>query len=56
MYRYFAIANIEDRYVIPTARREEAVDVAGLQGGCGISFGNGCEGDAVPRTNLFSAS
>ena len=24
MYRYLAIANYEDRYVIPTAHREEA--------------------------------
>src|SRR5690606_9707546 len=36
MYRYFAIANIEDRYVIPTARREVGEDAGGQQGACGI--------------------
>ncbi len=56
MYRYFAIANIEDRYVIPTSHRELAEDGAGLQGGCGISFGNGCDGDPQPTRSLFSLS
>jgi nitrate reductase beta subunit len=42
MYRYFAIANIEDRFVIPTSARAEVVAAEDLQGSCGISFGGGC--------------
>ena len=56
MYQYLAIANIEDRYVIPTSHREIDEDAAGLQGGCGISFGNGCDGAPRPTRSLFSVS
>ena len=45
MYRYLAIANYEDRFVIPTAHREYANDAFGERGGCGFTFGNGCSGD-----------
>lgn len=45
MHRYLAIANYEDRFVIPTAHREEAEDAYALRGGCGFSFGNGCHGE-----------
>jgi nitrate reductase beta subunit len=52
MYRYMAIANYEDRYVIPTAHREEAIlDSYGERSGCGFSFGEGCSGNS--DTNLF---
>ena len=45
MYRYLAIADYEDRFVIPTAHREEAMsDAFAERGGCGFSFGNGCGG------------
>ncbi len=44
MYRYMAIANYEDRFVIPTTHREIGDDVYDLRGGCGFSFGNGCSG------------
>jgi len=44
MYRYLAIANYEDRFVIPTTHREYAEDAFDLRGGCGFSFGNGCSG------------
>ncbi len=45
MYRYLAIANYEDRFVIPTAHREEALsDVFAEKNGCGFSFGSGCSG------------
>ncbi len=54
MYRYLAIAAIEDRYVIPTSHREIAEDAAGLQGGCGISFGNGCDPEPRATGGLFS--
>jgi nitrate reductase beta subunit len=42
MYKIMAIANYEDRYVIPTGHREETLDAYGESGGCGFSFGNGC--------------
>jgi nitrate reductase beta subunit len=42
MYRYLAIANYEDRFVIPSAHREYANDAFGERGGCGFTFGNGC--------------
>jgi nitrate reductase beta subunit len=45
MYRYLAIANYEDRFVIPTTHREYAsstFDAFSERGGCGFSFGNGC--------------
>ncbi len=44
MYRLMAIANYEDRFVIPTAHREHAGDAQTLRGGCGFSFGSGCFG------------
>ena len=45
MYRYMAIANYEDRFVIPTTHREYAEDAYALRGGCGFSFGKGCDSD-----------
>jgi nitrate reductase beta subunit len=44
MYRYMAIANYEDRFVIPTTHRETVEDAYDLRGSCGFSFGNGCSG------------
>jgi nitrate reductase beta subunit len=52
MYRYMAIANYEDRFVIPTTHREYAEDAFEMRGGCGFSFGNGCS-DGVSETSLF---
>ncbi len=53
MYRYLAIANYEDRYVIPTAHREDAMSEAFAErGGCGFSFGNGCS-TGESDINLF---
>ena len=52
MYRYLAIANYEDRYVIPTAHREEAMSEAFAErNGCGFSFGSGCNGSS--EVNMF---
>jgi nitrate reductase beta subunit len=50
MYRYMAIANYEDRFVIPTTHREHAEDAYDLRGSCGFSFGNGCSDTG---TSLF---
>jgi nitrate reductase beta subunit len=55
MYRYMAIANYEDRFVIPTTHREYAsatYDAFGERGGCGFSFGDGCSGGGE-RPGLF---
>ncbi|MGH7081591.1 MAG: nitrate reductase subunit beta [Acetobacteraceae bacterium] len=52
MHRYLAIANYEDRFVIPTRHREEVDDAYELRANCGFSFGNGCDaGD--PHSSLF---
>ena len=54
MYRILAIANYEDRFVIPTAHREYAENAFDLKGSCGFTFGNGCsDGESAP--SLFSA-
>ena len=52
MYRYLAIANYEDRFVIPSAHREYANDAFGERGGCGFTFGNGCS-PSSPAEALF---
>jgi nitrate reductase beta subunit len=49
MYRIMAIANYEDRFVIPTSHREGAEDAYHLRGACGFSFGNEASGG---RTGL----
>jgi nitrate reductase beta subunit len=57
MYRYLAIANYEDRFVIPTSHRELAKEAFpdasahGERNGCGFSFGEGCNGDS--KFNMF---
>ncbi len=52
MYHIMAIANYEDRFVIPTSHREVTEDAYDLRGGCGFSFGNGCSG-GTSTANLF---
>ena len=52
MYRYMAIANYEDRFVIPTTHREYAENAYDVRGDCGFSFGNGCS-DGQSGTSLF---
>ena len=49
MYHVMAIANYEDRFVIPTSHREETEDAYDIRGGCGFSFGNGCSGGTIER-------
>ena len=44
MYQVMAIANYEDRFVIPTTHREGAEDAYHLRGSCGFSFGNQASG------------
>jgi nitrate reductase / nitrite oxidoreductase, beta subunit len=45
MYRYMAIADYEDRFVIPSNKREYAHSIhdgISERGGCGFTFGSGC--------------
>jgi len=42
MYKILAIANYEDRFVIPSTHREYAENAFDLKSSCGFSFGNGC--------------
>jgi nitrate reductase beta subunit len=54
MYQVMAIANYEDRFVIPSTHREYAENAFNLRGGCGFSFGNGCS-EGVGETSLFGS-
>ncbi len=63
MYRIMALANYEDRYVIPTNHREYAGDTPfdneiafEQRSSCGFSFGNGCGDGGKTRSNLFGTS
>jgi len=55
MYRYMAIANYEDRFVIPTNHKELAMDAYDERGACGFTFGNGCASHSNSDTDLFEA-
>ena len=54
MYQVLAIANYEDRFVIPSSHREYAEDTFDMRGGCGFSFGNGCS-DGESKPSLFGS-
>ena len=54
MYHTMAIANYEDRFVVPSGQREDAEDMHDGRGSCGFSFGNGCSSGSND-TNLFGA-
>lgn len=54
MYQIMAIANYEDRFVIPTAHREITENAYEIRGSCGFSFGNGCSG-GNSTAELFGA-
>jgi nitrate reductase beta subunit len=55
MYQIMAIANYEDRFVIPSAHREGAEDVYHLRGASGFSFGNQASGGRS-EVGLFGAA
>ena len=42
MYKIMALADYEDRFVIPTTHREVVEEAYELKGGCGFTDGNGC--------------
>lgn len=53
MYQVLAIANYEDRFVIPSSHKEMVEDSFDEKGSCGFTFGNGCS-DGVSQPSLFS--
>jgi nitrate reductase beta subunit len=52
MYHVMAIANYEDRFVIPTTHREVTQDAYELRGSCGFTLGDGCS-PSDQKVNLF---
>jgi len=54
MYRIMAIANYEDRFVIPTTHREYAEDAFDLRGSCGFSLGNAAD-EKTGAKSLFGS-
>ena len=58
MYRYMALANYEDRFVVPSSHKAYAEETFGAahdaRNGCGFSFGNGCS-TGTDDLNLFGA-
>jgi len=55
MYRIMAIANYEDRFVVPTAHRELVEDALEIRGGCGFTDGNGCS-PGISKGSLFGGA
>ena len=47
-----AIANYEDRFVIPTTHREVTEDAYELRGQCGFTFGDGCMPSDTKRQSV----
>jgi len=52
MYQLMAIANYEDRFVIPTTHRENVEDAMDLRSGCGFTDPNGCS-PGINKGTLF---
>lgn len=55
MYKIMALADYEDRFVIPTTHREQVEDAYDLRGGCGFTDTNGC-GGGTKKESLFGGS
>jgi nitrate reductase beta subunit len=52
MYKIMALADYEDRFVIPTTHREQVEEAYDLKGGCGFTDGNGCS-SGTSQASLF---
>jgi len=52
MYKIMALADYEDRFVIPTTHREQVEEAYDLKGGCGFTDGNGCS-TGISKPSLF---
>ena len=55
MYRVMALADYEDRFVIPTTHREHVEEAYDLRGGCGFTDGNRCS-SGMSGGSLFGGS
>lgn len=55
MYRYMAIANYEDRFVVPTSHREYAENTFDMKGESGFTFDGDCSG-SENNFSLFGRS
>ena len=53
MYKIMAIADYEDRFVIPSAHREQVEDGEDVRGGCGFTDGNGCSTGSENKYSIF---
>ncbi len=52
MYKIMALADYEDRFVIPTTHREQVEEAYDLRGGCGFTDSNGCS-TGISKGSLF---
>ncbi len=55
MYKIMALADYEDRFVIPTTHREQVEEAYDLRGGCGFTDTNGCS-PGINKGSLFGGS
>jgi nitrate reductase beta subunit len=55
MYKIMALADYEDRFVIPTTHREQVEEAYDLRGGCGFTDSNGCS-TGISKGSLFGGS
>jgi len=55
MYKIMALADYEDRFVIPTTHREHVEEAYDLKGGCGFTDSNGCS-TGISKGSLFGGS
>jgi len=55
MYKIMAIANYEDRFMVPTAHRETVEDGMDIRSGCGFTDGNGCS-PGISKGTMFGGS
>ena len=55
MYKIMALADYEDRFVIPTTHREQVEEAYDIKGGCGFTDGNGCT-PGISKGSLFGGS
>jgi len=52
MYKIMALADYEDRFVIPTTHREQVEEAYDLRGECGFTDTNGCS-PGISKASLF---
>lgn len=55
MYKVMALADYEDRFVIPTTHREQVEEAYDMRGGCGFTDGNGCS-SGISKGSLFGGA